>query len=109
PDAIWTTELPAVKAGPWYFRQLFINGKRATRARTPNADDKTPWWSIKTSPATMESAPAENVPIPITLTGPIQAYNNPGDVELVYIANNEEGRKRLGSMNEKDQSFTLAP
>jgi hypothetical protein len=109
PSAIWTTEVPAVKAGQWYFRQLFVNGKRATRARTPNADDRTPWWSIKTSPATMESAPAENVPIPITLTAPIQAYNNPGDVELVYIANNEEGRKRLASINEKDQSLTLAP
>lgn len=109
PKAIWTAEVPEVKAGHWYFRQLFINGERAIRARTPNADDKTPWWSIKTSTATLDSPPPENVPIPITLTGPIKAYNNPGDVELVYIANNEEGRKRLGSINEKDQTLSLAP
>lgn len=109
PSAIWTTEIPEVKAGQWYFRQLFINGKRAIRARTPNADDKTPWWSIKSSTATVESPPSENAPIAITLTAPIKAYNNPGDVELIYIANNEEGRKRLGSINEKDQTLTLAP
>ena len=23
-------------AGKWYFEQLFVNGRRATRARTPN-------------------------------------------------------------------------
>src|SRR4029077_9839461 len=45
---IWTTTVPGATAGGWYFRQLFVNGKRAVRARTPNADDKTPWWIIKT-------------------------------------------------------------
>ncbi len=33
---LWQTELPAVKAGKWYFHQLFVNGERRTRARTPN-------------------------------------------------------------------------
>ena len=106
---IWTAEVPEVKAGGWYFRQLFVNGKRAVRARTPNADDKTPWWVIKTSTATRESPPPSDVPIPVTLTGPIKAYNNPTDVELVYVRNNEEGRKRLGAINTTDQTLTLAP
>lgn len=35
-DNLWQTEVPAVRAGNWYFRQLFVNGRRATRARTPN-------------------------------------------------------------------------
>jgi len=34
---IWTTEIPEVRAGKWYFHQLFVNGQRRTRARTPNA------------------------------------------------------------------------
>ena len=38
----------------------------------------------------------------------IKAYKNPHDVELVYICNNDMGRKRLGTVNEKDQTFTLA-
>ena len=33
---VWTVELPEVKAGKWAFRQLFVNGRRAVRARTPN-------------------------------------------------------------------------
>ncbi|MEW6303135.1 MAG: right-handed parallel beta-helix repeat-containing protein [Verrucomicrobiota bacterium] len=35
-DGVWTAEIPDVKAGRWYFEQLFVNGRRATRARTPN-------------------------------------------------------------------------
>ncbi len=33
---IWTIHLPEVEEERWYFRQLFVNGKRQTRARTPN-------------------------------------------------------------------------
>ncbi len=34
---LWAADLPAVAAGRWYFEQLWINGRRATRARSPNA------------------------------------------------------------------------
>ena len=33
---LWVAEVPEVKAGGWYFHQLFVNGQRRTRARTPN-------------------------------------------------------------------------
>lgn len=33
---LWVCDIPAVKSGQWYFNQLFVNGKRAVRARTPN-------------------------------------------------------------------------
>ncbi|MBN2476149.1 MAG: right-handed parallel beta-helix repeat-containing protein [Pirellulales bacterium] len=36
-DGVWTTRVPDVAAGNWYFEQLFVNGRRATRARSPNA------------------------------------------------------------------------
>lgn len=32
----WTIQIPDVAAGRWYFHQLFVNGQRAQRARTPN-------------------------------------------------------------------------
>jgi hypothetical protein len=35
-DGVWTATIPDVKAGKWYFEQLWVNGKRATRARYPN-------------------------------------------------------------------------
>ena len=106
---IWRAELPEVKAGKWYFRQLFVNGQRAVRARTPNLDDPVPWWKIRTSTCTIDALPPEDVPITASVTGPIKAYNNPRDVELVYIENNAGSRKCLGTVNETAQTFTLAP
>ncbi len=35
-NGIWQTHIPEVAAGKWYFEQLFVNGSRAVRARTPN-------------------------------------------------------------------------
>ena len=35
-DGIWRAFVPDVASGKWYFEQLFVNGKRAVRARTPN-------------------------------------------------------------------------
>jgi hypothetical protein len=35
-DGRWTVHLPEVQAGKWYFEDLFVNGRRATRARMPN-------------------------------------------------------------------------
>ena len=106
---IWTAELPEVKAGKWYFRQLFINGHRATRARTPNADDKTPWWKIKTSNARPGAPDQNSLPIVLSVDHPIQAWRNIVDVELVYLNNNDGSRKRLGTVDEAAQTFTLPP
>lgn len=36
PSGLWTTTIPEVRDGKWYFEQLWINGQRATRARSPN-------------------------------------------------------------------------
>jgi parallel beta-helix repeat protein len=32
----WQASVPQVRHGEWYFRSLFVNGRRAQRARTPN-------------------------------------------------------------------------
>lgn len=33
---LWKADLRDVREGKWYFRQLFVNGRRRPRARTPN-------------------------------------------------------------------------
>jgi len=33
---VWAADVPGVKEGKWFFRQLWINDTRATRARHPN-------------------------------------------------------------------------
>jgi hypothetical protein len=35
-DGVWRVQIPEVANGSWHFEQLFVNGRRATRARTPN-------------------------------------------------------------------------
>ncbi len=35
-NGLWHAEIPDVAAGRWYFEQLWVNGHRAIRARTPN-------------------------------------------------------------------------
>lgn len=35
-DGLWKVHLPEVAQGKWYFEDLYINGRRATRARSPN-------------------------------------------------------------------------
>ena len=35
-NGIWQAHIPEVANGKWYFEQLFVNGRRVVRARTPN-------------------------------------------------------------------------
>jgi len=35
-SGVWKTKIPEVASGKWYFEQLYVNGRRAVRARTPN-------------------------------------------------------------------------
>ncbi|UCE49467.1 MAG: right-handed parallel beta-helix repeat-containing protein [Phycisphaerales bacterium] len=35
-NGVWQTHIPDVADLRWYFEQLFVNGRRAVRARTPN-------------------------------------------------------------------------
>jgi hypothetical protein len=41
-DGIWQCHLPDVESGALNFTQLFVNGRRQTRARYPNADPSEP-------------------------------------------------------------------
>ena len=44
---VWTATAPGVKEGGWCFRNLFVNGRRAVRARTPNYDTAPSCWNLK--------------------------------------------------------------
>ena len=45
-------------------------------------------WSIRTSTIKRDTYPPEDVPITLSVTGQVKAYRNPGEAELVFIANN---------------------
>ena len=42
-DGVWSVDLKGVGPSAWNFRQLFVDEKRATRARFPNADTPNPF------------------------------------------------------------------
>ncbi len=44
---VWKTNVPLVREGRWYFRGLWVNGRRAVRARTPNAAAQPPCLQLK--------------------------------------------------------------
>jgi parallel beta-helix repeat protein len=52
-QTVWTVNIPEAREGKWSFRELWVNGRRAVRARLPNRGylevaelpDKTPNWS----------------------------------------------------------------
>ena len=98
-DGIWTVEIPAVKAGNWYFRQLFVNGRRATRARTPDQGaDPAVWRLLGASAEGLSLAP-----------GQLRTWRNLADVEVVVLGNWEITRKRLTSVDEATGSAAYAP
>ncbi|MCC6626165.1 MAG: right-handed parallel beta-helix repeat-containing protein [Chloroflexi bacterium] len=98
---LWQTRVPEVAAG-WYFEQLYLNGRRATRARTPNefwhhVADYVP---SAVNPATGQAedttrrgflarsadfAPLANLPA-----------DRLSDVGVVFYHSWESGRHRLG-------------
>jgi len=121
----WTTEVPEVRAGRWYPRQLFINGQRAIRARTPNQG-----WCEGRAEQTIEHASTDQrIDIRInttggkgifghareyeydqaTLPGGIVAWNHATDIELVSLRHNEGGRKALQSIDANKQTVMLRP
>jgi hypothetical protein len=94
-DGTWKTTVPEVKQGDWTFRQLFVAGRRATRARHPNVgyfrveevgeDRRT---NFRYKPGDLKDDP------------------NVDKIELVFLHDWSISRVRLKSIDE--QSRTLA-
>lgn len=42
-NGVWQVDLSGIGPDRWDFRQLMVDGKRATRARFPNVDEKNPF------------------------------------------------------------------
>ncbi len=102
---IWTVELPEVKEGKWYFRNLFVNDCRAIRARTPNQNDKTPYLRL-----TGTSLSPDKQTWAMTLaSGQVAPWKNLADVELVIVGPWEIHRKLIQSVNPQTATLVLKP
>ncbi len=77
---VWVAEIPDVKAGQWYFRQLFVNGQRCTRARMPNEG----WYRFTGLPTTRpETTWGEGQQEASFKPGDLKRWNDLEDVEVV--------------------------
>ena len=105
PGKIWVVELPEVKNQKWYFRQLFVDGQRATRARTPNADNKAPYLKVKYAELKEEDGTWK-----VTLApGQVRNWKNMADVEIFVLGVWDVMRKRLAGVDQAKGEVILAP
>jgi len=110
-NGVWCAQLPEVAAGHWYFEQLWVNGHRATRARTPN---KFSFYALDVQEAAlgggsgrqaqqMVRLPAEDFKAVAGLT-PEELK----DVNLVAYQNWDVTRRFMDQLNEPENTFTTS-
>ncbi len=56
-NGVWKAHVPGVANGEWYFKQLWVNGRRATHARTPNEFTHYMLYSISLHNVRMHTEP----------------------------------------------------
>ena len=103
---LWECNVPEVKAGRWYFRQLFMNGARRTVARSPNAG----YYRI----AKLFPGPRDPRSKPIARdrfgfqAGDLQPYTRLADVDLVLMHSWETSIHPLKSVDPTAQVVEFA-
>jgi len=96
---IWQVEIPEVREGKWGFRQLFVNGKRSQRARTPNYGFyRVHGPSSKAQPFQLRYRADEFKP----------SWADLGGVEVVALFSWEDMRMPIRKVDEAERVVTLA-
>ncbi len=95
-DGTWTAEVPEVEAGRWRFRELFVNGRRAVRARHPNDG----YFRVaKVGPDRRTSFTFAE--------GDLRAWPDLEQVELVFLHDWSLSRVPVASIDESSRTVTL--
>lgn len=105
---LWKAELPEVKSGRWYFRQLFVNGERRLRPRLPKDAIFAPAGLPKMDTSGwMGAEPETKNPLDLRAfqfkPGDIRkGWTNLEDVEVVVLQYWTEARLRIRAIDEKN-------
>ncbi len=104
-DNIWTVNLPKVKQGENYFRQLFVDGRRATRARTPDRSNKNYAWGV------LDHKLGGGLDWQYIDVEPdkVRQWNNLSDVEIVVFKNWASFHKRIYKVEPQKGRIWPAP
>src|SRR6266404_3264305 len=96
---LWEAEVAALPDGPWYFRQLFVNGERRQRARTPNEGFfRIQGPSPRDSPARIRFNPGEIK----------KEWADDGEVELIAYLAWSDIRMQIRAVDESNHVATLS-
>lgn len=96
-DGLWKVDIPDVKSGAWYFRQLWVNGQRRNRPHLPRKEI----YHLAGGAAPENSA---------FRYGPdhIRAdWSNRGDIEVVVLQYWMASRLHIAKVDERDRIVTF--
>jgi len=100
----WVTEVPEVKAGQWYFRQLFVDGQRRPRTRLP----KEGFYQFAGLPGvTAETRWGDGQTRAVFQDDHIRSWRNLKDVEVVALHFWIESRLPIAEVDESRKIVTF--
>jgi hypothetical protein len=100
---LWAAGIPSARDGKWYFRELWVNGQRATRARHPNRGylgiaelpDKAGEWTQGQTRFRFRE-------------GDLKAWGSITNAEVVAMAKWVESRLPVAGVDEKERIVTFS-
>ena len=102
---VWTAQISEVHEGKWYFRNLFVNGRRATRARQPNSNAAIPYFKLGATTISPDKL-TWTMALP---SGQIASWKNIADVEFILLLPWDNYRKRVQSVSPTTGTIVLQP
>jgi len=100
---LWATDVPEVSDGKWFFRELWVNGKRAMRARHPNQG----YFSVAELPDTTPDWTKGQMRFGFR-EGDLKAWATATNAEIVVMNRWVESRLPIVSVEEKQRLVTFA-
>ena len=104
-EGLWQATVPMARASAWAPRQLFVNGRRAQRARWPNVDAESSYCQIREVSLT----PDRSVYTITMDAADVAAWERVEDIEVVVLGSWEITRKKLAAVDASTGVLTLAP
>lgn len=106
PGHLWQADLPEVRRGEWYFRQLFVDGQRRRRARSPNSGYHR-IAELLPGPVDPRSKPIARDKF-VFAAGDLRPWSELGDVNLILMHSWETSIHPIRSVDTESNTVTLA-
>lgn len=108
---VWRLRLPEVESGDWFFRQLFVNGRRAERPRMPESG----YFIVEDSLGGLANRPANQF---IAAEGDFREFGDLKDVEIsvmhywqnprLAVESFDPATRKVTTVNKADYPFLEA-